>query len=82
MLCSERDVYAFARQPEGDAQIVALNLSRDTRNVSLPVKGLVLKAQTGRAFAEDQIALKPGAGRPARQGPGGSSRARPLLTDF
>jgi cyclomaltodextrinase / maltogenic alpha-amylase / neopullulanase len=41
VLCSERDIYAFARQLEGEALIVVLNRSHDTQNVSLPVKGLV-----------------------------------------
>jgi neopullulanase len=41
VLWSKNDVYAFAQQLDGDTVIVALNLSRETRNVSLPVKGVV-----------------------------------------
>jgi hypothetical protein len=41
VLWSKQDVYAFARQLEGETLIVALNLSRETRNVSLPVKGVI-----------------------------------------
>jgi len=39
VLLSKNDVYAFARQGEGETVIVALNLSRETQDVSLPVKG-------------------------------------------
>jgi len=40
VLLSKNDVYAFARQGEGETVVVALNLSRQTRAVSLPVKGV------------------------------------------
>ena len=40
VLCSEQDVYAFARQLDGETVVVALNISRDTRNVSLPVNNV------------------------------------------
>ena len=40
LLWSKQDVYAFARQLESEAVIVALNLSRETRSLSLPVKGV------------------------------------------
>ena len=40
VLLSKNDVYAFARQGEGRTVVVALNLSRETRDVSLPVKGV------------------------------------------
>ena len=40
VLLSKNDVYAFARQGEGETVIVALNLSRETQDVSLPVKGM------------------------------------------
>jgi hypothetical protein len=33
-------VYAFARQLDGETVVVALNISRDTRNVSLPVNNV------------------------------------------
>jgi len=40
VLYSEQDVYAFARQVESETVVVALNISRDTRNVSLPVNNV------------------------------------------
>jgi cyclomaltodextrinase len=40
LLWSEQAVYAFARQLESETVIVALNLSRETRDLSLPVKGV------------------------------------------
>ncbi len=38
-LYSKDDVYAFARQLDGETVIVALNISRESRNIDLPVKG-------------------------------------------
>jgi len=40
VLYSEQDVYAYARQLDGETVVVALNISRDTRNVSLPVNNV------------------------------------------
>jgi len=41
VLWSKNDVYAYAQQRDGETVIVALNLSRETRHVALPVKGVV-----------------------------------------
>jgi cyclomaltodextrinase len=49
LLLSESDVYAFARRGESETVIVALNLSRGARDVSLPVKGM---AGTGAVFQD------------------------------
>jgi cyclomaltodextrinase len=38
VLLSEQDVYAFARKLEGETIVVALNLSRQARSVSLPIQ--------------------------------------------
>jgi len=40
VLLSKNDVYAFARQGKCETVVVALNLSRETRDVSLPVEGM------------------------------------------
>mgnify|MGYP001587292732 CR=1 FL=1 len=40
VLLSENDVYAFARQWKGEIVVIALNISREARDVSLPVNGI------------------------------------------
>jgi len=40
-LLSEQGVYAFAREWQDETVIVALNVNRETRQVSLPVKGML-----------------------------------------
>jgi neopullulanase len=53
VLLSENEVYAFARQLNGETLVVALNLSRETREALLPIEskmdnGVVLRDVWGQ----------------------------------
>lgn len=57
-LFSKQDVYAFARQLDGETIIVALNISYDTRDIALPVKGLVANgAVLKNVWGEDRYTV-------------------------
>ncbi len=70
VLLSKNDVYAFARRLDGETVVVVLNISRDTRNVSLPVKDMVNNnAVLKNAWGQDTFKVSRGKLRDIKMAP-------------